>query len=103
MAEFTPEQTAAIIKAFNEKTQNQARCPGCGRDQFVLGGGVVYLPLFPSHGMPQGLERLGAVTHLPSIPIVCTTCGNTQIYNVFTLGVGEVIGLRSAGRSKGIF
>jgi len=95
MAAFTQQQASAIIKAFTDKTSGRARCPGCGRDSFVLGDGIVYLPLHPTHRTPTAMELLSGETQLPSIPIVCATCGNTQLYNVFSLGLGEVLGLRA--------
>src|SRR6185312_7487639 len=95
MAAFTQEQSAAIIKAFTEKTRGRARCSGCQQNNFVLGDGIVYLPLHPSHRPPTLAEMMSGETQLPSIPIVCATCGNTQLYNVFSLGLGAVLGLRA--------
>ena len=95
---FTPAQQQAIIGAFTAKTGNQAKCPGCGKDSFTLGQGIVYLQLsdIVQPNPLMGLTMKFGGPSLPSIPVICATCGNTQLYNVFVLGVAQALGIQQA-------
>jgi len=94
---FTPAQERLIIGAFSTKA-HQAKCPGCGQESFTLGQGIVYLQLGPTvqeTSIPFQMRFDGP--SLPCVPIICATCGYTQLYNVFVLGIAEALGLRRPG------
>jgi hypothetical protein len=86
---FTPEKEKEILekieKALNnkQKSSNNLSCSFCGHNQFSLGGGFTNDFLMDKLG--GGLIIGGPV--LPSIPIVCTNCGNTLFLNAKILGI----------------
>jgi len=49
----------------------------------------------------SGTETPLGIPILPSIALICKTCGNTQLYNVFLLGLGDVLEVPPAGAKKG--
>src|SRR5260221_8585429 len=99
---FTPAQERLITGAFSTKAR-QAKCPGCGFESFTLGQGIVYLQLGPTvdETNPFSSRLKFGGPSLPCVPIICTTCGNTQMYNIFVLGVAEALGFRQPGRVIG--
>jgi len=94
---FTEEQRKAIEVAVNAqfaKSQGSP-CVVCHtRNWTVQGAGLVYVPV-QKPGAPTILGP-GSTT-LPSLAVVCQTCGNTILLNIFILGLGEVFGLASSG------
>lgn len=85
---LTKEKTEEIIKKINEaisRTRGTAdfECPICKYNQFSLAGGFTNDFLLDKLG--RGLIIGGPV--LPSVPIVCTNCGNTFFLNAKVLGI----------------
>lgn len=76
------EKVENVIKRKNKK---HYKCPLCSNDSFTLAGGFTYDML---HDLPNGNLNL-ASPFLPSIPIVCTNCGNTFFLNANILGIKE--------------
>jgi len=85
---FTPEQETKLIAAVQAKA-NRKTCPGCGTSSWSLGPETVLLQA-TEPGVPIPLGR-----GYPCIALICRLCGNTQLYNVYYLGVGEIVGLGS--------
>ncbi|MBU0460040.1 MAG: hypothetical protein KJ597_01025 [Nanoarchaeota archaeon] len=84
--EKTEEIVKKIEEAINRKTgQTGFKCPICTNDKFSLAGGFTNDFLMDRLG--GGLVIGGPV--LPSVPIVCTNCGNTFFLNARVLGLSE--------------
>lgn len=84
--EKTDEIIKKIEEAIKRKTgQTGFKCPICTNNQFSLAGG--FTNDFLMDNIQGGLVIGGPV--LPSVPIVCTNCGNTFFLNAKVLGVGE--------------
>jgi len=85
---LTEEKTQGIIKKIDEAIKKKRgssgfRCPVCTNDNFSLAGGFTQDFLMDKIG---GALFLGGPV-LPSIPIVCTNCGNTFFLNTRVLGI----------------
>ncbi|HEV3040253.1 MAG TPA: hypothetical protein VHA33_20990 [Candidatus Angelobacter sp.] len=89
MATFTPEQNERIVQKLVEKIGTNKACPMCGRSGWLVNDGLVLLTL---QSPAQAAITIGGKA-LPSLTITCTTCGNTVFLNVFTLGLGDVLGM----------
>jgi len=88
---FTVEQQQKIVEALNAKNINP--CPSCGKEKtWSVGPALVLFVLQPNPS--QGVTMTGQ--SLPCIPLICSNCGNTMFHNAVTLGLGEVLGLRTA-------
>jgi len=71
------------------------QCPMCSnRSWIVQTDGLVYLVMSPAPIPFVGYRPVND-PNLPSIAMVCTRCGNTQLLNVFILGLGDLFGLKS--------
>jgi len=90
---FTEEQQRQILARIRERISVPGggfrTCPICGHANWSLQTyGLVYLVMQSG----AGVLELGGPS-LPSIALICTTCGDTQLLNAFVLGVGEILGL----------
>lgn len=86
---LTKEKTEEIVKkieeAIKKKTgQMNFKCPVCTNNHFSLAGGFTNESLSDNVG---NIVLGGSV--LPSVPIVCTNCGNTFFLNAKVLGLKE--------------
>jgi hypothetical protein len=88
---FTPEQKKTIAETLAAKGLKP--CPICGLSHtWILGEALVMFPLMikPSKGnvawVPNGQSY-------PSVPVLCSNCGNTVFHNIFTLGLGQLLEL----------
>jgi len=88
---FTPEQDRAIKEAFTAKVTQP--CPGCGNRNWSMSTGFIVLSVYP---VPAKDPLGGPFPAYPSIAAVCLVCGNTQIYNVFVLGIADALGVKRA-------
>jgi len=93
---FTPEQFQAIIQSLTGKIGGDRACPMCGHNTWTVNDGLVLLTLQPP---TPGAVMLGGIT-LPNVTITCKTCGNTVLFNVFTLGLAEMFGIMPTEGSK---
>jgi len=87
---LSKEKTEEIIKKIEEAIKRKTgqtgfKCPVCTNNQFSLAGG--FTNDFLMDNIQGGLVIGGPV--LPSLPIVCTNCGNTFFLNARVLGVSE--------------
>ncbi len=85
---LTKEKQDEIAKKINEiikkkRGETDFKCPVCTNDKFSLAGGFTNDFLMDNIG--GGLIVGGPV--LPSVPIVCTNCGNTFFLNTRVLGI----------------
>lgn len=85
---ITKDQTEEIIKKIEDaikKTSGETKfkCPVCTNNQFSLAGGFTKDSIMDN--VEGGLVLGGPV--LPSIPIICTNCGNTFFLNAKILGI----------------
>jgi hypothetical protein len=79
---------AALAKQFAKP--NATLCSFCAERNWVIqGNGLVYLSVQPI--ATRGIV-LGGPT-LPAVALMCQTCGNTLLLNVFGLGVAEAFGM----------
>jgi hypothetical protein len=90
---FTPEQMQQLIEILTPKLVEP--CASCGHNNFSIQGDIVMFPLQPRPGMVS----LGGPS-LPCLPVICTICGNTLFYNVFVLGVAQILGISSAAATE---
>jgi hypothetical protein len=89
MAAFTPEQSQEILQKINQKLGGPPTCPMCHHNVWQLSDGIVLLTL---QSPASGGIQLGGKS-LPGVPLICSTCGNTVLLNVFMLGVAEKLGI----------
>jgi predicted nucleic-acid-binding Zn-ribbon protein len=88
---FTEEQRAKIIDVIKSKSP-KGLCPGCGNQQWTLAQDVCWLKT-SDPASPQ-------VSVLPSIALVCETCGMTLFYNVMRLGLAADLGVSTEQATK---
>ncbi len=87
---LSKDKIAEIIKKIEEAIKKKTgrtdiTCPVCTNNQFSVAGGFTNDFLMDKIG---GNLVLGGQV-LPSIPIVCSNCGNTFFLNVKVLGFDE--------------
>lgn len=82
----TPEDSARILQAIQERVPNVAPCAVCGTRNFTLGEGFVRLDLSELH---SSAIRIGGPA-LPSVALVCQNCGNTILLNLIVLGLTDL-------------
>lgn len=87
---LTQEQQNKLVAVIDSKATRKT-CPGCGESRWQLGPEMVILQAF-SPGSPM---QLGV--GYPCIALQCRICGNTQLYNVYILGVGDIVGVAPSG------
>lgn len=84
---FTPEQRHKISEALNAKALKP--CPLCGRFRtFQVGDALVVLVLQEN---PNLISPVGK--SYPSIPVLCTYCGYTMLFNALILDLAEILDL----------
>jgi hypothetical protein len=89
---FTAEQRQQIADNVARKAPTIGACFLCGTRDWQLGDGIVNLRLSDQ----AGGELVSGGRVLPSIPLLCTNCGNTVLLNVFTTGLGDLLGVQSS-------
>jgi len=82
--DFTPEKKAQIWAAIM-KLRRDLACPVCHQQTWEMPDGFVSLPLLSNFLV--GKTNVG----LPSVAVVCTTCGHTLLFNLFALGLRELV------------
>jgi hypothetical protein len=65
-------------------------CSVCHTNNWNVGDGLVRLVL-----QTDPLKVILAGPSYPLIPLICSTCGNTQLLNAFILGLGETLGIKT--------
>jgi hypothetical protein len=93
---FTDEQYQKIKEALSPKLT--LPCPSCGNRNWSLPIGFVMFPVLPH---PTGDIVIGGQNY-PTIPIICNICGNMQFFNVFMLGVADVLGVKRPEQVEGL-
>ena len=89
---LSKEKSEEIAKKIEEVIKKKTRqpgfkCPICTNTTFSLAGGFTNHFLMDTFG---GDLVIGGPV-LPSVPIVCTNCGNTLFLNAKVLGLNEEI------------
>lgn len=82
---------AAIAEALDRKIEGARRCRVCGEQTVILQPEVVNLPVSTRPTISFAHNQSCAET-------VCTNCGNTQLYNLYILGVLDEQGNFNVGR-----
>lgn len=85
---FTQEQLTAVMGALQKRPT--MRCVVCGQQSWNVNSDLVLLQTVQV-GIP-----LMVATGAPSVAVICTVCGNTLLFNVFALGVGDIFGLKAS-------
>ena len=70
-------------------------CSLCRNNEFTLADGFVNLSVSPS---AQSIQIGGQ--QLPSVALVCTTCGNTLVINLLVLGLGHLAAPKTVPDTK---
>lgn len=85
--EFTTEVRDKIIQKLNEQ-QLYPSCPRCAprSSTWTLVDGYVALPIQKNF---RSFNTFGQT--LPCIALVCNNCGNTQLINLISIGLRELI------------
>jgi len=90
---FTQEQKQMIADAIARKKgagKPQITCPVCHTSSWSIGDNFVRLVLQTN---PSQIILAGP--SYPLIPLLCSNCGNTQLLNVFILGIAEAFGVQA--------
>src|SRR5215469_11266518 len=90
---FTAEQSEKILQALQQKRKRPPWCPSCGEYKWAIVDGLVYFPLAEPPLSPSIAATRSTGRALPSIATVCQQCGYTNFYNVFWLGVADILGM----------
>lgn len=76
---------ARVLDRVNEVLQNPV-CPLCQHSEWTVADGFTVFPLGPTSNKLE----LGAGPVMPSVVLVCTTCGNSHFLNAKVLGINEL-------------
>jgi hypothetical protein len=71
------------------------RCSACGNENWILPDWVTHV----SVQEPSANLALGGQV-MPCIPIVCSRCGNTLLFNLIVLGVWDEFQKDDMGKAK---
>lgn len=91
---FTTDQTNRVIAAITKVVGATLKCWACQHDMWTLADGIISQQLL-NFNDPLGSIRLSGPA-LPVVALTCVTCGNTAYFNVFVLGLQDM--LPNAGR-----
>jgi hypothetical protein len=85
-AEFSPELKQQFFDAVLGKLKqyDQMKCSVCGSNSWTWIGKLTFPNIQEYEPGPSVRMMLGG-ENLPSIPIICITCGNTLFLNVYIL------------------
>jgi hypothetical protein len=91
------EQKRRVEAAVKERFPDPGPCPICRKDEWhVVPDGFVIVPFQQDiERDPDGDASLGvlqASQMMPSVAVLCVTCGNTLLLNAYVLGLGDLIG-----------
>ena len=79
-----------ITEALQQKIgDRELRCPLCHHEQWQIPPSFLPLTLKKT---PRSFQLGGTV--LPTVPLICTNCGNTQLLNLKVLGFEDLDSLR---------
>lgn len=78
-----------LVKAIQEKTGGQKPCSICGRQQWSVS--TQFTAVTVSND-PRAIQLGGTI--LPSVPIICSHCGNTHFLNLLVLGFTDLAELK---------
>lgn len=119
---LSPLQSQRISEAVGQKVKNP--CPLCGQRDWGWGPDLVVLQaqrystapdltvglaaIWRAGGQPSPLDRLKEMGILPpdpppaypTLPVMCNTCGNTVLLNVYMLGIADIWPSIAAGRAS---
>ena len=70
-----------IIKAINAKMDKKPTCPMCGYNIWTIASGYVVASA-SKHPTTVGTAK----NVFPMVPMICSNCGNTQLFNLAILG-----------------
>ncbi|HEX9496407.1 MAG TPA: hypothetical protein VGA38_11680 [Candidatus Limnocylindria bacterium] len=102
---LTDEQWERINSAIREKVKIKP-CPLCGStEERVLINGIVPIPVQLSLAVkdPDGAPVIGlgrAERNLPSVALICQTCGDTSLLNAYALGLSDLVGPSTSAKQK---
>lgn len=77
-------EVAAVLKRLDELGISNATCELCGRSDWHLAS-EVFSPMALS-GRGRRSPYFGGIV-FPSVILLCLTCGNSKLLNIFRLGV----------------
>jgi hypothetical protein len=84
---FTPEVTKRIADRFNSIAPG-ARCPLCKNAQFTVAHGLTVISMQNEYPLFIGK---GSGGEIPCAALVCNVCGNTNLINLITIGLGDLL------------
>jgi hypothetical protein len=79
---LTLEQSKKITEAIGAKAPN-LKCPACGHLAFGIEQEISYVLVGPP------IARVA-----PCVMVTCQNCGHVLLFNVFTLGVADMLGIK---------
>jgi hypothetical protein len=89
---FTAEQEKAVKDALDAKLKRPA-CPMCAARKWIFAGEIYHLPIRTSAKVNLGSGQ-------PCVSIVCGNCGHVEMFTVYVLGLGEVLGISETEEQK---
>ncbi len=86
---LTPEQQQRILAVFEQRTQAlfAGSCPLCRHKAWTLADGIIRLNIGPVYASGQ------FPAEMPCVALVCSNCGHTEMLNLISLGLGDMVGL----------
>jgi|GEM_PF-3432873 hypothetical protein len=100
---FSQDQHEIIMRAIKTKTAMFAGgCTFCRQNTWTLADGLVVVSLLPGPPVPHfPMEYVTPPPYLPTVALVCSTCGHTELFNLMTLGLGAIVGILPEGQAHG--
>ena len=93
------ENQHLILEAIREKLGGRPLvCNACGRSAWEVQGYLGALPA--SSGFPVAGPMALLLRSFPFAVLLCNTCGQGLFFNLFKLGIAELLGLVAASEGK---
>lgn len=83
---FSPEEREHVLTALNQRISPNSRCEVCSHYTWTLADGFVFFVLHDAQ-----YQTKPSAPVLPSVAVVCDTCGNTKFLNVIMLGLSNLV------------
>ena len=93
---FSPEQLERVLAAVKDRVPNTGKCQICGSDDWQIQDGMAQVTMHPipfpaPTAFPTSRWTIPS-PFLPSVVLICTTCGQTVFLNALVLGLGDLLG-----------
>lgn len=103
---FSQLQYEIIVKALQSRVR--PFCSSCGKQSWVIQTEGLVSVQIQTYQPPPAVPKVPFMRYwnpigpsgrvMPCIATVCTNCGVVQLYNIFTLGIADALGISAGGQ-----